>query len=125
MNFKLFLDEALSRGAKIKDDVLNELFKSKTIKELANNKTFIHAITRILETKEEAKKAIDRQVKNIFDTMNVPTKKDLRDIGRHITRLEKIVERIGRRKIKVKPLAKKTTRKRRKTPKRMTVGKTK
>ena len=107
MNFKTLLDEAINRGEKIKAEVLSELFKSKTIQELVSNKNFIKAITRLIETKEEVKKVISKQIKIVFDMMEVPTKGDLLNIGKQLSKLEAMIHSVGSKKIPVNVLKKK------------------
>lgn len=106
MNLKTFIDEAINRGEKIKAEVLSEILQSKTIQEIVTNKNFISAVSRMLETKDEVKKVIGRQVKVVFDMMDVPTKNDLLRIGGQVANLERIVEKVGRSQIAVKVLPK-------------------
>lgn len=106
MNLKTFIDEAINRGEKIKAEVLSEILQSKTIQEIVTNKNFISAVSRMLETKDEVKKVIGRQVKMVFDMMDVPTKNDLLRIGGQVANLERIVEKVGRSQIAVKILPK-------------------
>jgi uncharacterized transporter YbjL len=106
MNLKTFIDEAINRGEKIKAEVLSEILQSKTIQEIVTNKNFISAVSRMLETKDEVKKVIGRQVKMVFDMMDVPTKNDLLRIGGQVANLERIVEKVGRSQIAVKVLPK-------------------
>lgn len=110
MNLKTFIDEAINRGEKIKAEVLSELLQSKTIQEIVTNRNFINAISRMIETKDEVKKVIGRQVKMVFEMMDVPTKHDLSRIGGQVANLEKIVEKVGRSQIAIKVLPKKSTR---------------
>lgn len=56
MKIKTILDEAMNKGEKIKSEMIHELLKSKTVHDLVTNKNFIHAVTRIIETKDEVKK---------------------------------------------------------------------
>ncbi len=119
MNFKYILDEAINRGEKIKQEVIAEILKSKTIQEIVMNKNFVKAVTRLIETKEEVKKVINKQVKTIFDMMDVPTQRDLLKIGKKLTKLESILNRVGRKTIPVKSLKKtKSSTKRKKTIKK-------
>ena len=106
MNLRTLIDEAINRGEKIKSEVLSEILQSKTIQEIVTNKSFIRAVSRVIETTDEVKKVINKQVKVIFDMMDVPTKDDILRIGGQVTNLEKFVERIGRSQIAVKVLPK-------------------
>lgn len=117
MKIKSIIDDALDRGEKIKEDVLNELFKSRTIQDLVSNTHFVKAISRVIETKEEISRSLNKQIKSIFQAMDVPTKADLKKIGRELTKLEKLIDKVGGKKISVKtlPKTKKTTGKKTKT----------
>jgi len=109
MNFKSLLDEAIERGERMKDEVLDELLKSKTLHEVVSNRNFIKAISRVIETKEEIKRTISKQVKSIFLVMDVPTKSEIAKIGNHIVKLENIISKLGEKKIPVKSLRKTKT----------------
>lgn len=106
MDFKLLLDEVIDRGERIKKDVLDELFKSKTVHDLVTSKSFVAAVSKILETKDEVKKVIGKQVKHIFDVMDVPTKAELRKLGQQIGRLESEIGRVDRKRLAIKALQK-------------------
>lgn len=105
MNIKTLLDEAMERGEKIKAEVVSEILKSKTLHELVSNQGFITAVSRIIETKDEVKRVIGRQVKSVFHLMDVPTKEDVKRLGVQLTKLEKAVDDIGRKRMQVKTLA--------------------
>lgn len=115
MKFKSILDEALDRGERFKKDLLNELFNSKTVHDLVSNAHFISAITRVIETKDEIAKALYKQVKNIFEMMDVPTKAELRKLGVDIGKAEKALEQMGRKAIAIKVLQKTSSPKKKKT----------
>ena len=104
MDLKNLIDEAIARGEKMKSDVLSEIFKSKAIQELVSSRKFVKAVTRIIETKEEVKRALNRQVSGIFEMMDVPTKDEVKKIGLQISRIEKEIEALGRKKIEVSTL---------------------
>ena len=106
MNFKNLLDEAFERGEKIKADVMSEIFKSRTIKEIVTHKQFVKALGTVIETKDEVKKALNKQFKHLFDMMDVPTQDQLKKIGKQLTSLESVIDRIGSRKIAVKSVQK-------------------
>lgn len=128
MNFKDLLDEALARGEKLKDEILEELVKSKTLNRLVSNPNFASAVGRVIETTDEVKKVIQKQVKGLFQVMNVPSRQDLARVGHKISEMERSIERMGSKKIPVKRLSKPTRKKTAKKPaaaKRKRTGKTK
>jgi hypothetical protein len=95
MNFKDILDEVRDRGEKLKGEILDELIKSKTLNQIVSNKNFINAVSRVIETKDEVKRAIQGQVKSLFQVMDVPNKHELFKIGGKISELEKLIARLG------------------------------
>ncbi|MBU0504575.1 MAG: hypothetical protein ABII18_06790 [bacterium] len=123
MNFKLLLDEAINRGEKIKTEVLAEVLKSKAIKEIVSNKNFISAVTRIIETKDEVKKVIDKQVKTIFDVMDVPTQKDMLNITKQLKKYEQLLSKFTGHKVSTKPVKKAQKVAKKKVAKKKTVTK--
>jgi hypothetical protein len=106
MNLKDILNEARFRGEKVKNEVVAELFKSKTLQDIVGNKHFIKALTRVIHTKDEVKKAISTQMQNIFDVMEVPSRADIIKIAGKLGNLEKVIEKIGRSTIAVNILPK-------------------
>ncbi len=124
MKFKSILDEALDRGERFKKDLLSELFNSKTVHDLVSNAHFITAITRVIETKDEIAKVLYKQVKNIFDMMDVPTKAELRKLGVDIVKAEKALEQMGRKAIAIKVLQKSSGPKKKKSNPKKAAAKT-
>lgn len=111
MNLKDLLDEALSRGEKLKDEILEDIVKSKTLNRIVSNPNFASAVGRVIETTDEVKKVIQKQVKGLFEVMSVPTKHDFAKVGHKIAEMEKSIEHLGAKKIQVKRLAKPTRKK--------------
>lgn len=106
MNLKAILDEAKSRGEKLKNEVIAELLKSKTLSEIVSNKHFITALTRVIQTKDEVKKTLNTQIKAILDVMDVPSKEDIMGIAGKLGSLEKIIDKVGRKTIGINILPK-------------------
>ena len=107
MNFKDLLDEALNRGEKLKDEILDEVENStKILKHLVSNPGFVNAVSRVIETTDEVKKVIQKQVKGLFQAMNVPSKSDFTKVGHKLAAIEKSIEHFGAKKIQIKKLIK-------------------
>ncbi len=106
MNLKAILDEAKTRGEKLKNEVVAELLKSKTLSEIVSNKHFITALTRVIQTKDEVKKTLSTQIKAILDVMDVPSKEDILGIAGKLGSLEKIIDKVGRKTIGINILPK-------------------
>ena len=117
LNLKDLLDEAMSRGDKIKDEVLNDLMKSKAVHQLVGNKHFIKALSQVLQTKDELQKTLNKQVHGVLKLMEIPTKKEINRLSREIASLEK--------KLAKKKAASKTKTTKKKTSKKKTTTKKK
>lgn len=118
MKLKSFFDDAIDRGEKLKSNLVNELFNSKTVQDLVSNSHFVNAVSRIIETKDEITRVIGKQVKNVFEMMDVPTRDELKRLGLDIGRIEKIIDKVGRNQIAVKVLSKTPKSKKTSAPKR-------
>jgi hypothetical protein len=101
MDIKSIFDEALSRGEKIKSEVVGEILNSKTFQDIISNKNFIKAVSTVIQTKDEVKRAISSQVKHIFQVMDVPSKDELLNVAKKLSHMEKVIEKIGRSRIAV------------------------
>lgn len=80
MLFKEIFEEALSRGM----GLAAQLFKAK----------------------DEVSQAVKKNMKHIFDLMDVPSRNDLTRLEHKIDHLEKIIDRVGKKAITVKSLRK-------------------
>lgn len=118
MKLKSIFDDALDRGEKLKTGLVNELFNSKTVQDLVSNSHFVSAVSRIIETKDEITRVIGKQVKTVFEMMDVPTRAELKRIGLDIGRIEKIIDKVGRNRIAVKVLTKSPKSKKASAPKK-------
>lgn len=127
--FKEILDEARLKAEKVRDAVVADILKSKTLNQIVSNKNFLKAVSYTIETKKEIQSTINRQVKDLFKTLNVPHKKELQELGKKLEEMEKAVERYAAQKIPVKTLSHtkgstKTTRKKEKISRKV-IGKKK
>jgi hypothetical protein len=95
MKLKAIWDETLVRGEKLKDEVVAEILKTKTVKEIVTNKYFINAVTRVIETKEEVKRALGKQMKVLFHKVEVPTQIELKSLAAKLKQLEKIIDKLA------------------------------
>lgn len=106
MNFKNLLDEVLARGERLKDEVLEELLKSRTLQEVVANKNFIRAVSKVIESKDEVKKVIGKQVKSVFSLMDVPTKSEIAKISNQLIKIENVINKLGERAVPIHSLKK-------------------
>lgn len=99
MNFKDLLDEVKVRGEKLKGEILDEIVNSKALLQVVSNKNFVTAVSRVIETKDEVKKVIQKQMKNLFQAMDVPSKVDFSKIGQKLSEMESSIEKLGIAKV--------------------------
>ena len=92
MNFTQLLDELKSRGEKIKQEVLEEVVKSKTLNRIISNENFIRAVSTVITTKREVKKVLNKQIKSLIKTMEVVTRSDLSQLVQQLKNLEVGIE---------------------------------
>ena len=95
MKLKAIWDETLVRGEKLKDEVVTEILKSKTVKEIVANKYFINAVTRVIETTQEGKHALGKQIKTLFHKVEGPTQMELKSLAAKLKQLEKIIDKLA------------------------------
>lgn len=109
MSLKDILDEVKVRGEKMKDEVVDEIVKSKTLNQIVNNKNFVKAVGKIIETKDEVRKVIRDQVNNVFQALDIPSQDILKTLDRKMSQIETALEKVGAEKIPVTRIKKKTT----------------
>lgn len=123
MNLTQVFDELKKRSEKIKNEVLDEIVKSKTLNKIVSNKNFINAVSSIIATKQEVQKTLNKQITTLVKGMKVATKRDLSLI---IAQLQKIEKRIDATSgTKRKSSKKKTASKKKKSSKKKAAPKKK
>lgn len=133
MYLKDILDEMKARGEKIKEEVLDEVVKSKTLNKIVSNKNFIRAVSTMIATKDEVQKTLNKQVKNLIKTMEVATQRDLTQLLKQLSKMESELKKslLGKapsRRVKKKAATKKkktSTKKKKKTTKKKSSAKRK
>lgn len=101
---KEIIKEARVKAEQVKNEVVADLVKSKTLNQIVSNKNFLKAVSYAIETKQEIQTTITKQVKDLLKTLNVPHKKELQELGKKLEAMEKAVERFAANKIQVKTL---------------------
>ena len=104
MNLKDLLDEALTKGEFLKEEITSEILRSRFLADLAKSDLFGKAVSTVIKTKEEVARIIRDNVKHVLAIMDVPTRQDLTEIKRKLDHLEKTVDKVGKRAITVKSL---------------------
>ena len=101
---KAWLDQALVKGESLKSELLSEVFDSKVVKELLKSDLFAKAVTTVIKKKDEITEVILTNIKNVMHVMDVPSKKDLKNLSYKVDSLEKAIDRVGRKAITAKSL---------------------
>lgn len=104
MNLKDLLDQALTKGEILKEEIASEILSSRFFSDLVKNELFAKAISTVLKTKEEVARVLRDNVKHVLDIMDVPSQSDLADLKRKLEHLEKTVDKVGKKRIMVKSL---------------------
>lgn len=106
MTFNSFIEEALSRGETLRDEIRSELLRSKMVREIVNNEIFVKAVSKAVRTKDEVAQKLRQNVRTVLQLMDVPSRIDLERLGQKFDQLEKQINRIGKQTITVKSLHK-------------------
>ena len=117
------LEDALARGEKLRHDITKEILNSQVFMDLANNPRFVNAVARVIRSKAEVARSLQKRVKETLRIMKIPTREQLRTYERRVSRLERELDSVGRKISKAK-LVKKTTRKKKATAKKTVKKKT-
>ncbi|QQR79466.1 MAG: phasin family protein [Deltaproteobacteria bacterium] len=94
------IDDALSRGEKLKKDIVGQILKSSTFSELINNRRFTQTVARVIQTKDEISRTIQKSVQDALKLMSIPSKSQLHAYEKRVMHLEKQIADIGRRVMK-------------------------
>ncbi len=106
MALKDLIEEAMTKGKDLKDDLLSELLHSKVVSDMAQSDLLMKGLTHILQTKEEVSHVLKKKMQHVFQLMDVPSRNDLSRIEQKLDHLEKTIDRVGKKAITVKSLKK-------------------
>lgn len=99
---KEIIDDALTRGEKLKKDIVGQILKSATLNELVHNKKFAETIAKVIQTKDEITRTIQRNVHETLRAMSIPSRQQLSSYERRIDQLERKINTLGRDAFKKK-----------------------
>lgn len=74
--------------------------------EAINRGNGLKILNRFFQAKEEVSEAVKKNLKHVFELMDVPSRNDLTRLEHKIDHLEKIIDRVGKKAITVKSLRK-------------------
>ena len=104
------IDDALSRGEKLKKDIIAEIISSATLRDLVNNKAFISTVAKVIQTKQEVSATLKQSVHEALKVMKIPSREAIQGYERKILSLEKHLDQLDR-KLMVKSAKKKASKK--------------
>ncbi len=94
---KEVIEDALARGEKLKHDIVGQILKSATLSELINNRRFTETVARVIQTKDEIGRVIQKTVHEALRAMKIPTREQIAGYERRVQMLEKKVSRFDHR----------------------------
>jgi hypothetical protein len=104
MKLKDFIDQAQRRGENLKEEILEDLFKAKFVKELLESDLFSKAITTVLKTRDEVAKVMRQNVQSVLTIMDLPSRNDVTALENKVAYLEKQIDRVSKKAITVKSM---------------------
>lgn len=96
------IEDALARGDRLKKDIVGQILKSATLNELLNNRKFTNTIARVIQTKDEVARSINRNVQDALKAMRIPSKQQISAYEKRIDSLERKIDSLGRNLLKKK-----------------------
>lgn len=90
------IDDALARGERLKKDIVGQILKSASLNELISNKRFAEAIARVIQTKDEIGKTLQRSVQDALKVMSIPSKNQIAGYEKRVEQLERRIDTLGR-----------------------------
>lgn len=91
------LEEALSRGERLRREITKDILNSQIFSDLANNPRFVKAVARVIRSKTEVAHSVQNRVKELLANMHIPTRQTVQDFERRVARLERDLNSVGRK----------------------------
>lgn len=95
MGIRNAMEEALERGEKIKDQLIQGVMSSHTVHELLQNETVLKSLTKVMTTKDEIEKTLRTNLKSVLKVLNLPSRDEIGVMERKIHRLENEIDGIN------------------------------
>ncbi len=94
---KEVIEDALARGERLKKDIVGQILKSSTLNELISNRRFAETVAKVIQTKDEISRALQKNVQEALRSMSIPSKQQISAYEKRIDHLEKMIDTLGRK----------------------------
>ncbi len=91
------LTEALSRGEKIKDQMIKQILHSEILDKLLGNEKVLNSLLSVLNSRSKLEKFFEQQLNVLCKLFEVPSREELKGMEKQLHRLENEIEHIHRR----------------------------
>ncbi|MBI2336263.1 MAG: hypothetical protein HYU97_05840 [Deltaproteobacteria bacterium] len=91
------MNEALQRGEKIKNQIVQGVLSSKTLEELLSNEKVLRSVTKAFSTKQQLEKTLRTNLRKALKFIEIPSREDLRHMQTKISQLETEMDGIHRK----------------------------
>lgn len=90
------LEDAIMRGERLKKDIVGQILKSATLNDLINNRKFTQTIAKVIQTKDEISRSIQKNVQDVLKTMSIPSRNQISAYEKRVDSLERQIETLNR-----------------------------
>ena len=96
------LEDAITRGERLKKDIVGQILKSATLNELINNRKFTQTVAKVIQTIDEITRSCQKNVQDVLRTMSIPSQSQISAYEKRVDLLERKIESMGRDLMKQK-----------------------
>ena len=93
---KEIIDDALTRGEKLKKDIVGQILKSATLNELVHNRRFAETVAKVIHTRDEIARTLQKNIHDALKAMKIPSRDQLNVYERRVQQLEKRIDTLTR-----------------------------
>lgn len=105
-------EDALQRGERLKEDIIGQILKSATLRDLLSNKRFLETAIHAIQKQREFTASLRRNIQEILKLMSIPNRGQIDSYQKRIEKLEGQIDHLGRQMMK-KGLKKRSRKRRR------------
>lgn len=91
------LSEALTRGEKIKDQLIKQIVHSQLLDKLLGNEKVLNSLLSVLNSRSKFEKFFEQQLHVLCKLFEVPSREELKGMEKQLSRLENEIEHMHRR----------------------------